>query len=106
MRGLLLATSIIALAGCASNEVLYSPQYCYTDQTFVTGNDSVSSETVIQCTDRPGQQAAIQRAGIDSRCEEFFYVEHRRGKPVQERGVRCEKFDGTWEIININGNNS
>lgn len=106
MRELLLATSIVALAGCASNDVVYNPQYCYTDQTIVKQGDAVQSETRLECTDRPGQQMAIQRAGIDAKCEEFFYTEFRRGKPVVERGVRCEKFNGTWEIININGSSS
>ena len=105
MRGLLLITSIIALAGCASNKpVEYTPQYCYTDQTITKRNNStVNSETVLECTDRPGRQAEIQRAGIDSSCEEFWYDEVRRGGLIRQRGVRCEKFDGSWEILNING---
>jgi hypothetical protein len=104
MRGLLLTTSILVLAGCASNDVVYNPQYCYTDQTIVKQSDAnVSSATVVQCTDRPGQQMQIARAGIDSKCEEFFYPERRWNKTVQVRGVRCEKLDGTWEVLNING---
>jgi hypothetical protein len=103
----LLLISSILLTGCATNDVVYTPQYCYTDQTIVKENNStVSSQTVLECTDRPGQQTLIQRAGVDSRCEEFFYPEVRRGKTFNVRGVRCEKFDGTWEIIDINGNNS
>jgi hypothetical protein len=106
MRGLLLAvTSVLfVLTGCASNEVNYAPQYCYTDQTIVKQNDTnVSSSTVVQCTDRPGQQMQIARAGIDSKCEEFFYPERRWNKTIQVRGVRCEKLDGSWEVLNING---
>lgn len=107
MRELLLITSIglIALTGCAGNKQYdYKPQYCYTDQTIVKQDDSnVSSETVLQCTDRPGQQMQTARAGIDSKCEEFWYPESRWGKTVQVRGVRCEKLDGSWEVLNING---
>ena len=104
MRELLLATSIVALAGCASNDVVYNPQYCYTDQTIVKqGDASVASATVVQCTDRPGQQMQIARAGIDAKCEEFFYPERRWNQTVEVRGVRCEKLDGSWEVLNING---
>jgi hypothetical protein len=44
------------------------------------------------------------RAGIDKNCEEFWYPEYRWGKPVQVRGVRCEKLNGRWEIVNVDGN--
>ena len=107
MRELLLITSIgvLVLSGCASNNHYdYTPQYCYTDQTIVKqDNTSVGSATVVQCTDRPGQQMQIARAGIDSKCEEFFYPERRWNTTVEVRGVRCEKLDGSWEILNING---
>ena len=107
VRELLLATSIgiLALSGCASNNHYdYTPQYCYTDQKIVKqGDTSVSSATVVQCTDRPGQQMQIARAGIDSKCEEFFYPERRWNTTVEVRGVRCEKLDGSWEVLNING---
>jgi hypothetical protein len=96
--------SAIALTGCASNDIVYQSQYCYTDQTIVKQGDSVvNSATVLQCTDRPGQQTAIQRAGIDSKCEEFWYPERRWNTTVNVRGVRCEKLDGSWEVLNING---
>ena len=107
MRELLLITSIgaLALSGCVSNNQYdYTPQYCYTDQTIVKqDNTSVGSATVVQCTDRPGQQMQIARAGIDSKCEEFFYPERRWNTTVEVRGVRCEKLDGSWEVLNING---
>lgn len=93
----------VALTGCASKPApKHQGQYCYTDQTIVKrGGSVVDSQTVLQCTDRPGQQTAIQRAGIDSKCEEFWYSESRWGKMVPVRGVRCEKLNGTWEIINV-----
>jgi hypothetical protein len=106
VRELLLITSIgLVLAGCTSNQYYdYTPQYCYTDQAIVKQDGTnVSSATVVQCTDRPGQQMQIARAGIDSKCEEFFYPERRWNTTVEVRGVRCEKLDGSWEVLNING---
>jgi len=102
---LVLALCLTSLVGCSSSpERTYSAPYCYTDQSIDTVNgDIVSSETTLECTDRPGQQAYIQRAGIDTGCEEFWYDEYRKGKLYRQQGVRCEKLDGSWEILNING---
>ena len=105
LRTVSLLILAISITGCASNEsAYYAPQYCYTDQVIVKEGDAeINSATVVQCTDRPGQQMEIARAGIDSKCEEFFYPERRWNKTVTVRGVRCEKLDGTWEVLNING---
>ena len=106
MKRLIAIICAVALVGCASNEtVVYQTPYCYTDQTITKrNNEEVSSNTILQCTDRPGQQAATQRAGIDKACREFFFTETRNGRAYNQRGVRCEKLDGSWEILNVNGN--
>ncbi len=102
----LLLGGVLLVGACSSTQTTsyYTPQYCYTNSTTVLQNETVSSsETLVQCTDRPGQQMEIARAGIDKGCEEFWFVETRWNKPVNVKGVRCEKLDGTWEILNING---
>ena len=96
---------VVALVGCSSNDkIVYQTPYCYTDQTITKHDETVSSKSTLQCTDRPGQQMAIQRAGIDKACEEFFFPEVRNGIRYKQRGVRCEKLDGSWEVLNIDGN--
>ena len=98
---LLLASSI---AGCSTPKVEYSAPYCYTDESIVMNNHSkVRGETRLECTDRPGRQFEIARAGIDKGCEEFFYTEVRRGRMISQRGVMCTHADGTKEILDING---
>jgi uncharacterized protein YcfL len=98
------ATAFV-LAGCSSSPTYnYTSQYCYTDQLIVKQGDSVQSATALECTDRPARKAEIFRAGIDANCREFWYDEIRFGQRVQQRGVACEKFDGSLEIVNINGN--
>ena len=108
MRSLLFAGAIaFVLAGCSSNEPAYNytSQYCYTDQVILKkDNTNVSSVTALECTDRPARKAEIFRAGIDANCREFWYDEVRYGRYTKQRGVVCEKFDGSLEIININGN--
>ena len=92
------------LGACTTSQHYdYTPQYCYTDQVIERTNDIVNSETKLECTDRPGQQVATQRAGIDKGCKEFWYTEIRNGSRFPVRGVRCEKLDGSWEILDING---
>ena len=96
---------LTSLIGCSStnSKIEYKAPYCYTDETIVTANNKVNSSTTVQCTDRPGQQTMIQRAGIDANCREFEMMEPRWGTLVPVRGVRCKKYDGTWEILNLNG---
>jgi len=103
---LLVLVGVIALAGCSSKPTYnYSSQYCYTDQLIVKeGQENISSVTALECTDRPARKAEIFRAGIDSGCKEFWYTEFRYGRQVQQRGVACEKFNGSLEIVNIDGN--
>jgi hypothetical protein len=100
-----LLVGAIALAGCSTTpEYNYQSQYCYTDQRIERSNNNVDSTTVLECTDRPSRQTQIQRAGIDAGCKEFWYNEYRNGQRVPTRGVVCEKFNGSLEIVNINGN--
>ncbi len=104
VRAGLVLVALVLLSACSSSKVDYKPPYCYTDQTIkTTDGKAVSSETTLECSDRPGQQVAIQRAGIDNGCEEFWYTEIRNGQAVPVRGVRCERLDGSWEILNVNG---
>jgi len=105
LRLWLLLTSLLVIGGCSTTEYNYSAPYCYTDEIIVVSDDdTVNSQTILQCSDRPGQKAMMQRAGIDADCKEFFYNEKRNGSIIRQRGVACEKFDGSLEIVNIDGN--
>ena len=105
MRYLLLL-GVTLLSACSSTPQSYTEAgypYCYVDETHVTVDGKTSSAQVTECTDRPGKQAQILRAGIESSCEEFWYSEMRYGRRFPVRGVRCEKLDGSWEILDLNG---
>jgi len=103
---LLLSFLVISSVGCSTTpDYNYQAPYCYTEETVVTKSDqTVAGTATHMCTDHPGQQVAIQRAGIDAGCKEFWYDEYRHGKLVPTRGVYCEKLDGSTEIVNIDGN--
>lgn len=103
---LVLTGAVCLVSACSSKNLTMTERglpYCYSDENHVTKNGKTDSTIVTECSDRPGQQLAIQRAGIDKTCKEFWYDEYRNGRRYQQRGVRCEKLDGTWEILNING---
>lgn len=106
---LLSITTVSLLGGCSSTPDYYDYKapYCYTDEIVqLKDGDKVSGTATHSCTDRPGQQVAMQRAGIDAGCKEFWYNEFRNGKIIPTRGVYCEKLDGSTEIVNINGTNN
>lgn len=106
---LLSITTVSLLGGCSSTPDYYDYKapYCYTDEIVqLKDGDKVSGTATHSCTDRPGQQVAMQRAGIDAGCKEFWYNEFRNGKIIPTRGVYCEKLDGSTEIVNINGINN
>lgn len=91
---------LILMSGCASSPQGSAKPYCYTAQEIRTKNGStVSSETLLQCTDDPIEKVTIKRAGIAKNCGEYTYYVTLNGKSVQQRGLACEKFNGSWEIV-------
>ena len=97
---IILIMLLIALAGCSSSPVGPAKPYCYTAQEIRTKNGStVSSETLLQCTDDPIEKVTIKRAGVAKNCGLYNYTVTLNGRPVQQRGLACERFDGTWEIV-------
>jgi hypothetical protein len=95
-----LALLLIAVTGCSSAPIGPAKPYCYTAQEIRTKNkETVSSETLLRCTDDPIEKVTIKRAGVASNCGLYNYTVTLNGRPVQQRGLACEKFDGTWEII-------
>lgn len=99
MKLLILLLSVI-VAGCSSQPVGPAKPYCYTAQEIKTKNGStVSSETLLKCTDDPIEKVTIKRAGVAKNCGEYTYYVTLNGKSVPQRGLACEKFNGSWEVI-------
>lgn len=90
----------LAVVGCSSAPVGPAKPYCYTAQEIRTKNGAtVSSETLLQCTDDPLEKVTIKRAGVAKNCGEYTYYVTLNGKSVPQRGLACEKFNGSWEVI-------
>lgn len=106
MKILAIAAATIVLVGCSSAPKVAAkkPQYCHTSQTIQLQNgERVDSQTVVECTDDQVKKMSSVKLGMSSNCGEFTYWMQIGGKNVQRKGISCQKFDGTWEVINTFG---
>lgn len=101
-----LLASIVLLAGCSTtHETFQQPeQYCYTDQTIVNDNNTVSSKTVLNCTDRPKVHHLNRDIGVAGMCRSYQKPVNRpNGDTIVIRGVMCrDKISGAWVPVNPN----
>jgi len=100
---LLLLTSVVLLTACST--VSHVPdnagQYCYTDEKIVRSNgDTVSSETVVQCSDRPKVNHVTRSAGVAEQCRTYTTTIARNGVRKNVKGFLCRFPGGTWEPVN------
>ena len=97
----------VAGSGCSSTPVKSAKQYCHTSQEIrVQDKETVSSETLIKCNDDPIEQIGIKKMGVAKQCfEQPYRHQLPSGRIIEGRGYACQKYDGTWEVIdgrNIN----
>jgi hypothetical protein len=92
---------LIAVTGCSTTAPTGSArQYCYTSQEIRTKNkEQVSSDTLVKCSDDHVDRITIKKAGVAKNCGDYTYYVTLNGRSVEQRGLACEKFNGTWEII-------
>jgi hypothetical protein len=96
----------LLLVGCSSAPKVSAvkPQYCHTSQTIETQNgEKVDSRTVVECTDDQVKKMSSVKLGMSTNCGQFTYWMRIGDKDVQRKGISCQKFDGTWEVINTSG---
>ena len=104
---LLIVSLAVAGTGCSSTPVKSAKQYCHTSQEIrVQDKETVSSETLIKCNDDPIEQIGIKKMGVAKQCfEQPYRHQLPSGRIIEGRGYACQKYDGTWEVIdgrNIN----
>jgi len=104
---LLIVSLAVAGSGCSSTPVKSAKQYCHTSQEIrVQDKETVSSETLIRCNDDPIEQIGIKKMGVAKQCfEQPYRHQLPSGRIIEGRGYACQKYDGTWEVIdgrNIN----
>lgn len=106
IKGLAIVGAVSALSACSSTPqtpvmAQFEPQYCHTksNHTVVNGN-TASSRVDVNCTDDPEDKHFLAYSGIAKNCREHFYDIWINGQPEKQRGFVCQKFDGSWEIVN------
>lgn len=98
---LALTSAALIVAGCSgAPKVTYQQpqQYCYTDQTIRNSNGTVSSDTVLNCTDRPKVHHLNRDIGVAGMCRSYEKPVYRpNGSLMMIRGVMCrDKLTGAW----------
>ena len=82
----------------------WSDQYCNaTVETVIVKNDQgevIDKQTIetLHCDD--GRNDFIAFSGIAKECKEYWYEMYIGGNWERKRGYVCQKFDGSWEMVN------
>lgn len=103
-RWLCLTVSLVVLSGCSSapkqSRLVTADTYCRTNQTIVRENGStVNSKTVLNCSDDPAEKYVPARLGLAKDCVAVHIPVNKNGRVVQERIYACQKYDGTFSVI-------
>lgn len=104
---IMLLFAIALLVGCSSTptETFQQPQqYCYTDETITNKNGVLTSETVLNCTDKPKLNHLNRDIGIAGQCRSYEKPVNRpNGQLMIIRGVMCrDKLTGAWVPVDPN----
>jgi surface antigen len=75
---------------------------CHTEKTVTKTKDEwgdvkVSETSKTICSDKLGH--VLQDTGAAKNCGLYTYTVTLGGRPVQQQGLACEKFNGNWEVI-------
>ena len=76
-------------------------QYCYTDEKVKLDNNKkiVSSETVVECSDKPKVEHFVKATGMARKCRPYQTVANIRGTQKNVQGFLCQFPDGTWQAV-------
>lgn len=105
---LLLSLSAINLTACSSTPRQYADyqhQYCHTDETIIVSDRTeVSSQTKIQCTDRPRIEHVVKDVGVASDCRISRPLNTSRSDPKAGETLLCRFTDhrghSVWRPVN------
>jgi len=99
MKHIIALSVVTMLWGCSSapqHSKLVSNQYCHTKQTIQTeNNNSVSSRTLVECSDDPTDKYVPAKTGLGKDCI-VSYIQMPYGR---EKIYACKKYDGKYDII-------
>ena len=102
MKWLILPIALTVLTGCSSSPKIQAqkPQYCNTSQLIKkTNNDTVNSETTVECTDDQIKRLAVVKAGLASNCGYSTSVMQLQGKYVEYKVLGCAILNSRGDIV-------
>jgi len=103
---LVLGVVLLFLTACSSTpQYAYSDdQYCYQTTTIHTRGDTVSSEGVTECTDKPRIEHVVKDAGVASDCRISRPLNTDRRNPKYGETLLCRFTDPmgktVWRPVN------
>jgi len=106
MKCLVTLLALLSLTACSSAPRVQAqkPQYCHTSQTIqIQNGEQVDSRTQLDCTDDQIKRVTTARMGLSSNCGYFNSWMKKGGRDVQYRAISCQLPDGSWEIVDTNG---
>ena len=99
--------AVLALAACSSTpQYVYhdDAQYCYQTTTIHTRGDTVSSEGLTQCSDKPRVEHVVKDVGVASDCRVSRPLDTNRGDPKAGETLLCKFTDHrgqvSWRPVN------
>jgi hypothetical protein len=101
MKLLFLVVVAASLVGCSSpkKSKLISDQYCHTSQTIEKDDDTVSSKTVVKCSDDPIEQYVPAKMGLAKDCYAAQIPMSRNGRVIHEKIIVCQKLNGSYDVV-------
>lgn len=107
MRLLILLSVVLTVSACSSTSprvAEHDPtkQYCHTKKTVVLtqdGDESVRSQTVVECSDDEEERYFGMMQGISNHCGKVAVWPTINGKPTKRYAYACQMLDGTYRYV-------
>ena len=101
MKYLAILIGFVCLTGCSSTPKLVDQsQYCHNSSTTVLKDQiTSSSETVVECTDKPNPKAVFQNGFDDKKCGWARQSYPVGGKMTTSYTMACQLQDGSWTYV-------
>ena len=95
------AATLLLLSGCGSTKVAAEkPQYCYTNQTIQSKDgETVSSRTVVECTDDKFKRLTAVRMGMADHCGIANRTVRSGDKLVNVQIKSCQILDHNGAVV-------
>ena len=102
MKYLAILIGAIVLTGCSSTSQVVKTEvpYCYTSSTKILKDSTVSSsETVVECSDKPNPRAVFDNGMDTSKCGWATQAYVINGRRYMKQVMACQLQNGAWTYV-------